>query len=60
MKELCTVLDFSGGMVLCYGETNAIPYQQLAWKKHVRFHEGVPADINYSAEKPCLIIPEIC
>ena len=47
--------DFSGGIVWCYIELSAITYQQLAGKKHVRFHEGVPADFN-SGEKPCLII----
>ena len=28
----------------------------MAGMKHVRFHEGVPADINNCGEKPCLII----
>jgi len=36
--------------------SGAIPYQQLAGKEHVRFHEGVPADFNNGGEKPCLII----
>jgi len=55
LKTLCTVADFSGEIVWCYSELSAIPYQQLAGKKHVRFH-GVPSDFNKSGEKPCLII----
>ena len=55
LKELCTVTDFSSGIVWCYSELCAIPYQKLAGKKHVRFHEGFPADFSNSGEKPCLI-----
>jgi len=55
---LCTVADYSGGIVWCYSEISAIPYRQLAGMKHVHFHEGVPADLNYSGENPCLIIPD--
>jgi hypothetical protein len=49
-ENLCTVPDFSGGIISCYSEISAIPYQQLAGKKHVRFHEEVPADFNNSGE----------
>jgi hypothetical protein len=56
LKTLCTVADFSGGIVWCYSEISPIPYLQLAWTKHVRFHDGVPADFNNSEEKPFLII----
>jgi len=49
------VTDFSSGIVWCYSELCAIPYQKLAGKKHVRFHEGFPADFSNSGEKPCLI-----
>jgi len=52
LKTLCTVPDFSGGIVWCYSEISAIPYKQLAGNKHVRFHKGVPADFNNSGEKP--------
>jgi hypothetical protein len=50
------VADFSGGIVWCYIEISAIPYRQLVGMKHVRFHEGVPADLNNIGENPCLII----
>jgi len=56
LKTLCTVADFSGGIVWCYSEISGFPYRQLASTKHVRFHEGVPADFNNIGEKPCLII----
>jgi hypothetical protein len=56
LKTLCTVADFIGGILWCYSEISAIPYRQLSGTKHVRFHEGVPADFNNSGEKPCLII----
>jgi len=46
----------SDGIVLCYSGIIAVPYQQLAGKKHVRFHEGVPAHFNKSEEKPCLVL----
>jgi hypothetical protein len=55
LKALCTAPNFRGGIVWCYSK-NTIPYQHLAGKKHVRFHEGVPAGFNNSGEKPCLII----
>ena len=55
-EKLCTVADFSGGIVWCYSEISAIPYRQLEGTKHVRFHEGVPADFKNSGEKPCLNI----
>jgi hypothetical protein len=55
LKTLCTVGDFSGGIVWCYSELSAIPYQLLPGNKHVRFH-GVPADCRNIGEKPCLII----
>ena len=48
--------DFNGGIVLCYSEISAIPYQQLVGKKHVRFHERVPAVLNNSGKKTFLII----
>ena len=48
--------DLSRGIVYFYSEISAIPYRQLAGTKHVRFHEGVPADFNNSGEKPYLII----
>jgi hypothetical protein len=48
--------DFSGGIFCCYSEISANPNRHLAATKHVRFHEGVPADFNNSGEKPCLII----
>ena len=51
-----TSKHFSGGIIWCYSKRIAIPYQQVAGKKHVRFHEGVPAGFNNSGEKPCLII----
>jgi len=54
LKSLCSVPDFSGGIVWWYCEISAIPYQQLAG--HFRFHEGVPADFISSGEKPFLII----
>jgi len=50
LKALCTVADFSGGIIWCYSEISAIPYGQLAGTKHVRFHEGVPADFSNSGE----------
>jgi len=56
MKTLCTVAYFIGGIVWCYSEISSIPYRTLARTKHVRFHEGVPANFNNSGEKPCLII----
>ena len=56
LKTLCTVADFSDGIVWCYSEISAIPYGQLAGTKHVRFQEGVPAVFNNSGEKPLLII----
>ena len=56
LKTLCTMGNFSGGIVWCYSELSATPYQQLAGKKYVRFHEGVPADFNNIGEKPCLVI----
>ena len=58
LKTLCTVADFSGGIVWCYSEISANTYRQLAGTKRVRFHEGVPADFNNSGDKPCLIILE--
>jgi len=56
--EKTTVPEFSVGIVWCYSEISADPYQHLAGNKHVRFQEGVPADFNDSGEKPCLIILE--
>ena len=47
--------DFSGGIVWCYSELSAIPYQMLTGNIHVRSH-GVPADFNNIGEKPCLNI----
>ena len=37
-------------------ESSAVPSRQFAGKKHVRFHEGVPADFNNGGGNPCLII----
>ena len=56
LKPLRTMADYSGGIVWCYSEISAIPYRQLAGTKHVRFHEGVPADFNNYRGKTCLII----
>jgi len=56
LKELCTEPDFGCGIILCYLEISAIPYEQLAEKKNVRFHEGLPADFNNSGGKPCVNI----
>jgi len=55
-KALCTEPNFSGGNILRNCDRGAIPSRQLAGKKHVRFHEGVPADFNNCGENPCLII----
>ena len=52
LKELCTGPDISVGIILCYVRVAQFPYQQLAWKKHVRIHEGMPADFNNSGENP--------
>ena len=54
LKELCTVADFSGGIVYCYSEISAVPYRQLPGKEHVLFTEC--RQTNNSGEKPCLII----
>ena len=56
LKALCTKPNFSGGIIWCYLDCSSIPHQQLAGKEHVRFHEGVPADINNVGEQPWLII----
>jgi hypothetical protein len=56
IKELCTEPDFGCGIILCYLEISAIPYQQLAEKKNVLFHEGVPAYFNNSGGKTCVNI----
>jgi len=37
-------------------ESSAVPSRQLAGKKHVRFHEVLPADFNNGGEKSYLII----
>jgi len=50
LKTLGTVPYFSGGVVWCYSEISAIPYQQLVGNKHFRFHEGVPAHFNNKGE----------
>ena len=50
LKALCTMPDFSVEIVLCYSEKSAILYQELAGKKHDRFHEGVPAAFNNNGE----------
>jgi len=43
-KARSTEPNFSGGIIWCYRKSNAIPYRQLAGKKHVRLNEEVPAD----------------
>jgi len=55
LKALCTEPNF----VWCHRESSANPSRQLVGKKHVRFHEGVPADLNNCKEKPVLIILDV-
>ena len=43
LKTICTEPNSSGGIIWCYSSISAIPSRQLDAKKHVRFHEGVPA-----------------
>ena len=50
LKTLCTVTDFSGGIIWYYSEISAIPYRQLAGTKHIHFHEGVRANFKISGE----------
>jgi hypothetical protein len=41
---------------LCYCESIAIPYQQMARKEHVCLHEASPADFINGGDKPSLIL----
>ena len=51
VPSLTSAVESSGGIL-----EQRYPYRQLAGKEHVRFHEGVLADINSFGKKPCLII----
>ena len=56
LKTHCTEPNFSGEIIWCNSKSSIILYRQLPGKKHVRFHEGVPADFNNYGKTPCLII----
>jgi hypothetical protein len=57
LVTLCTEQNFDGGIVWCYSEKTAVPSQQLAaLKRNIKFHEGVPANVDNAQGRPTLII----
>ena len=54
LKSLSTETKFDGGILWCYGETNAVPSVDIG--RRVQFHEGVPDNFANVGNKPCLII----
>jgi hypothetical protein len=53
----CTETDFSGGIVWCYSEKTAVPYNELnKLKKNVQYLEGLPEDFGDARGKPRLFI----
>ena len=43
-------------MIWCYREKTAVPNQQWAVLKKIRYNEGVPSDFDNAHGKPCHII----
>jgi hypothetical protein len=55
-SHLCTEPNFDGGILWCYDEKNAVPSQQFASGKRIKFHEGVHENFTNSGSMPSLII----
>ena len=54
LESLSTETKFEGGILWCYGESNAFPSVEVGRK--VQFHLGVPDNFANAGNKPCLII----
>ena len=54
LGSLSTETNFNGGILWCYGESNAVPSVDVVRK--LQFHEGVPDNLANDGNKPCLII----
>ena len=54
LESLSTETRFDGGILWCYGESNAVPSVDIGRK--IQFHEGVPDNFANAGNKPCLII----
>jgi len=56
IHALCTERNFDGGVIWCYSEKTAVPNQQSAVLKKIRYNEGVPSDFENAHGRPCIII----
>ena len=54
LESLSTETRFDGGILWCYGESNAVPSVDVG--RRIQFHEGVPENFTNTGSKPCLII----
>ncbi len=54
LMSLCTETGFDGGILWCYGESNAVLSVDVG--RRIKFHEVVPDNFANAANKPCLII----
>ena len=54
LESLSTETRFDGGILWCYGESNAVPSVDVG--RRILFHEGVPENFTNAGSKPCLII----
>ena len=56
LVSLSTETKFDGGILWCYGKSNAVPSVDVGRKS--QFHEGVPENFANDDNKKCLIIPD--
>ena len=54
LESVPTETIYDGGILWCYGESNAVPSVDVGRK--IQFHEGVTDNFSDAANKPCLII----
>ena len=57
LGSLSTETEFDGGILWCYGESNAVPSVDVG--RNVQFHEGVPDNFANADNKPRLIILDV-
>ena len=52
----CTESTFSAGIIWCYSEKTAVPYNQLSGLKKIQFQEGLPDNFGNARGKPSLLV----
>jgi GTPase SAR1 family protein len=58
LETQSTEPEFAGGLLWCYGETNAKPSPKFVSGKRIQYFEGVPEDFKKEGGRPALIISD--